>query len=108
MAKRQKMWIHKPPRQAKPKVPNTIKLDVDAKARELVDTVLKPEHVKPPSGDEHFNYIIDIYSKWHGNYFYFCTKYACPAQMGSGQANQLISNKKVSKIGHFLALNCLF
>ena len=78
MAKRQKMWIHKTPRRSKSKVTDTIKLDVDAKARELVDTVLKPEHVKPPSEDEQFNYIIDIYSKWHGNYFYFCTKYACP------------------------------
>jgi hypothetical protein len=78
MAKRQEMWIHKPPRRSKSKVTDTFKWDMETKAKELIETVLKPEHVKPPSGDEHFNYIIDIYSKWHGNYFYFCTKYACP------------------------------
>ena len=78
MAKRQKMWIRKPPKQPKSKVPDTIKLDVEAKARGLVDTVLKPGHIKALSGDERFNYIVDIYSKWHGNYFYFYSKYACP------------------------------
>jgi len=31
--------------------------------------VLKPPHVKPPSGDERFNYIVDIYSEWYRNYF---------------------------------------
>jgi len=72
------MRIHKPSRWSKSKVPDTIKKEVEAKARKLIETILKPKHVKPPSGDEHFNYIIDIYSKWHGNYFYFCTKYACP------------------------------
>ena len=25
-----------------------------------------------------FNYIVDIYTKWYRNYFYFCAKYACP------------------------------
>jgi hypothetical protein len=25
--------------------------------------------------NKEFNYLIDIYSKWHGNYFYFCEKY---------------------------------
>ena len=73
------MWIHKPPRQAKPKVPDTIKLDVEAKAREIVETILKPEHVKPPPKDKNFNYIVDVYSKWYRNYFYLCTKYACPS-----------------------------
>lgn len=78
MAKRQKMWIYKPPRRSKPKVPDTIKWNVEEKGRELVETILKPKHVKPPSGDERFNYIVDIYSKWYRNYFYFCTKYCCP------------------------------
>ena len=42
------------------------------------DTVLKPAHIKPPAGDERFNYIVDLYSRWYRNYFYFCSKYACP------------------------------
>lgn len=77
MAKIRKMWIRRPSRRSKPKVPDTIKQEAEAKARKLIETILKPKHVKSPSGNKHFNYIVDIYSKWHGNYFYFCTKYAC-------------------------------
>jgi hypothetical protein len=78
MAKSRKMWIFNPPKQAKPEPPNAIKATVSAEANELIETVLKPTHVKPPTGDEHFNYIVDIYSKWYGNCFYLCSKYACP------------------------------
>ena len=72
---RQKIWVYNPP---KPKVSNAIKRQVEAKATELVSTVLKPEHIKPPPRNPRWNYIVDIYTKWHRNYFYFCAKYACP------------------------------
>jgi len=78
MTKRQKTWIYKPPKHPKPKVPDTIKLEVEAKARELIESILKPEHVKAPPKDKNSNYIVDVYSKWYRNYFYFCSKYACP------------------------------
>ena len=77
MAKR-KMWVFSPTKQPKSKVPDTIKVSMEAKANNLIESFLKPNHVKPPSEDERFNYIIDIYSKWYQNYFYFCAKYACP------------------------------
>jgi hypothetical protein len=72
---RQKIWVHSPP---KPKVPDAVKVELEAKATELINTVLKPEHVKPPPKNAKWNYIIDLYTKWHRNYFYFCAKYACP------------------------------
>ena len=78
MAKRQRTWVYSPLKQAKPKLPSAVKANVTAEVNDLIDTVLKPPHVKPPSGDERFNYIVDIYSKWYRNYFYFCSKYACP------------------------------
>ena len=78
MAKRRKMWVFSPPKQPRPKVPDAVKANVEAKANNLIETVLKPNHVKPASEDERFNYIVDIYSKWYRNYFYFCAKYACP------------------------------
>ena len=77
MAKRQRTWVYSPLKQAKPKLPSAVKANVTAEVNDLIDTVLKPTHVKPPSGDERFNYIVDIYSKWYRNYFYFCSKYAC-------------------------------
>ena len=78
MAKRQRTWVYSPQRQPKPKVPEAIKTDLEAKASELVDSILKPMHVKPPREDEQFNYIVDIYTKWYRNYFYFCARYRCP------------------------------
>jgi hypothetical protein len=73
--RRQKMWVYSPP---KPKVSDAVKVRVEAKATEVVNTSLKPEYLKPPPKNARWNYIVDIYTKWHRNYFYFCTKYACP------------------------------
>ncbi|MCL0056326.1 hypothetical protein M1N81_02035 [Dehalococcoidia bacterium] len=78
MAKRQEIWIFRPVKQPKTKVTETVKKDLEVKASELIESVLKPKHVKPPSQDEPFNYIVDIYAKWYRNYFYFCAKYRCP------------------------------
>jgi hypothetical protein len=78
MAKRQKIWVKSPPGQPKSIVPEAIKAQLEVKAGELIDSILKPLHVKPPREDEQFNYIVDIYSKSYRDYFYFCSKYACP------------------------------
>lgn len=75
MAKQRKGWVYSP---KKPKVPEDIKASVKAKADTLVDNVLKPQHVKPPPDDIAWNYIVDIYTKWYRNYFYFCATYANP------------------------------
>jgi len=72
---RTKTWVYSPP---KPKVPDAVKVELKTKATELIDAVLKPEHVKPPPKNAKWNYIVDLYTKWHRNYFYFCAKYACP------------------------------
>ena len=73
---RQKMWVYSP---LKPKVMNVVKAELETKAAKLINTTLKPEHVKPPPKNAKWNYIVDMYTKWHGSYFYFCAKYACPA-----------------------------
>jgi hypothetical protein len=59
MTKSRKIWVFSPPKQAKPKLPDALKANVTAEANELIDTVLKPTHVKPPVGNERFNYIVD-------------------------------------------------
>jgi len=73
---REKIWVYNPP---KPKLPGTVKVYVEAKAMALVNDILKPEHVKPPPKNSKWNYIVDLYTKWHRNYFYFCARYACPS-----------------------------
>jgi hypothetical protein len=78
MPKTQKRWGYSPPRPPKPKVPEAIKLEMETKANALVESILKPTHIKPPPKDAKFNYIVDIFTKWHGGNFYFCSKYAVP------------------------------
>jgi len=60
MRKRQRTWVYSSQRQPRPKVPEAIKAKLEVKAGELVDSILKPMHVKPPCEDEQFNYIVDI------------------------------------------------
>jgi hypothetical protein len=78
MKGREKAWFFSPQKSPKPKVPENIKIEVETKANELIESFLKPEYIKPPPDDMRFNYVVDIYTKWYRNYFYFCAKYACP------------------------------
>ena len=79
MASRKKSWRPSPPKQTKPKVPPAVKADVERRANELVETVIKPKHIKPPPADSDFNYLADIYTKWVRHYFYFYATYHCPS-----------------------------
>jgi hypothetical protein len=78
MAKPRKEWIRSPAKSPKPAVPDAIKAELEVKAAHLIETVLKPKHVRPPKKDAQLNYITDIGGKWHGKYYYFVATYACP------------------------------
>jgi hypothetical protein len=65
MKKRQKAWVFCPEKSPKPMVPENIKAEVETKAKELVESFLKPEYIKPPPEDMRFNYVVDIYTKWY-------------------------------------------
>jgi len=78
MTQRGKTWRPTVQPSTKLKMPEMVKANVEARANDLINTALKPTHVRPASGDERFNSTVDIYSKWHGSSFYFCAKYACP------------------------------
>jgi hypothetical protein len=54
------------------------KTEVETKAKDLIDNVLKPKHVLPPPIEAQFNYMTDIRAKWYRNYFYFFSIYPCP------------------------------
>ncbi len=70
-----KQWVYSPPRASKPKAPERVKAEVQARADELVETFLKPNFVKEPPEDVRWNYVVDIYTKWYRNYLYFGAKY---------------------------------
>lgn len=78
MAKSQPRWHVSPPKRPKPKVPESVKMELERKAGELLESVLKPTHLAAPPQDVSFNYVVDLYFSWHGNCLYFCAKYACP------------------------------
>jgi hypothetical protein len=77
MAKPREPWNIRPAKK-KASVTASIKAEVETKAKNLIDNVLKPKYVLRPPAEAQFNYIIDIQAKWFRNCFYFCSSYACP------------------------------
>jgi hypothetical protein len=80
MVKTRKMWVYSPPKTPAPKMPASVKTEVEQKANALVESLLKPKNIQPPPAPDAFqhNYIADIYTKWYRHYFYFCAKYNVP------------------------------
>ena len=74
--KGRRVWTWAPTKPSS--VPENIKRDVSAQARALLESELKAKHIKPPPKDANFNYVVDVFTKWHGRYFYFVSKYASP------------------------------
>jgi hypothetical protein len=78
MAKQRKAWVFSPAKKSKLSLPGTDKEEVDAKAKELIDKVLKPKHIQPPPEGHQLNYITDMKTKWIGSTCYIISIYACP------------------------------
>ncbi len=78
MAKQRKAWVSSPASKSTSSLPGTVKDEVETKAKELIDKVLKPQHVQPPPEGSHSNYIIDISIQWLGSKCFFVSTYACP------------------------------
>ena len=72
-----KIWVYSPRPVPGTKVPIDVKSEVTQRAQGLVEE-WKPSYIKKPPKGYQFNYIVDLYTKWRGNYFYFCATYACP------------------------------
>ena len=75
-----KRWVYSPKSAPKPKVSDAVKKQVQERCDAFVETILKPRHIHPPREDQYFNYIVDLYTLWYRNFFYFCAKYRCPAE----------------------------
>lgn len=72
-----KRWVKT---EIKPKLFDATKKQVKATCDEFIDRVFRPHHVRTEPLDFRFNYIVDLYTKWYRNYFYFCTTYRCPSE----------------------------
>jgi len=72
-----KRWMKVHPKPASPKIPDDFKLEAQRKADAFLESYLKPTFLRPPPKDPKWNYIVEIFTKWHQRYFYFCSKYRC-------------------------------
>ncbi|MHB8766445.1 MAG: LexA family protein [Deferrisomatales bacterium] len=52
--------------------------EIQGRADEFVARELRPTAVQPPPTNPEWNYLVDLFTRWHGRYFYFMAKYACP------------------------------
>lgn len=68
-------WAMYPRKTSTTSLPEALKMEVTTKANELIETVLKPKYIQPPSANPQFNYIVNIYGKWYHKAFYFCAEY---------------------------------
>ena len=81
MAKRKQprmMWVYSPHMPKGSLLPEDVKREVALRAQRIVDE-WKPKHIKKPPKNYRFNYITDLYTKWHRQFFYFCATYTCPS-----------------------------
>jgi hypothetical protein len=80
MAKQRKAWVSGPAKKPNSSLLGTVKDELETKARELIETVLKPKHVLPTPEGSKFNSIVDITIKWLGSKCYFVSIYRTPTQ----------------------------
>ena len=78
MTRKQKTWVYSPKNTAKFSVPDRIKTEVANAGEKLVSDGLGRRMSNRRPKSPQFNYIVDIFTKWYRNYFYFVAKYACP------------------------------
>ncbi|HEY4759667.1 MAG TPA: hypothetical protein VIH42_03720 [Thermoguttaceae bacterium] len=80
MAKKKpgRRWTWALSKKYKLKEPDDIKAELDAMAKELIEKVLNPKYIKPPPKKPRWNFPLDIWTKWHGSFFYFSSTWASP------------------------------
>jgi hypothetical protein len=70
--------MYVPPKPPGPKLPENVKSEVQRKGDEFVEFFLKSNFIKEPPKDQRWNYLVDIFTKWHQRYFYFCSTWRSP------------------------------
>jgi hypothetical protein len=79
-SRKKKTWVYSPPRKSKPKVPENLKQELYEKGNKIVEEIFKPEYLEPVPENLTLNHLVDIYTKWYRNSFYFCSEYKCPPE----------------------------
>jgi hypothetical protein len=82
MAKKKRQqfgWVPaKPSKPSKP--PDDLKKLVTDRAQELIEQSLRAKYIEEEPRNPQFNYVVDLFTKWRGRFFYFMAKFACPGE----------------------------
>lgn len=70
--KRKRQWSFSPKKPPKPKLSVGEKHTIQDCLQPIVEDFKKKI---PKNPHKEFNYLVDVYSKWFQNYFYFCEKF---------------------------------
>ncbi len=70
-------WVYHPTSKPGTKPPDSLKLEVVEAAGEIIAD-WKKKFIRPAPKGHDFNYLIDLYTRWRGNYFYLMGTFACP------------------------------
>jgi hypothetical protein len=60
-------WVYDPAgafRRSKQPVPRDIQLEVERRAQELSDSILKPRYLQSPPKETELNYLVDLYPEF--------------------------------------------
>lgn len=71
--KRKKMWVLSSAGKSKVKLTDWKKNEIENNCQPLIKR-FKQQFIKE-NPNKQFNYLTDIYTKWRGNYLYFCEKF---------------------------------
>ena len=71
--KKRKAWISAPQGKSKKTISEFEKQRITDDCQPLIEQ-FKTQYIRS-NPDKRFNYLIDIYTRWRGNYLYFCEKY---------------------------------
>lgn len=71
MTRNQKIWTQSTKKYVKMSVPDRIMEQVSRTGQLLISDELRAKYVNPAPENPHFNYIVDLFTKWHRTYFYF-------------------------------------
>lgn len=75
-----KAWAPRAVKARKHKVSDSLKETTLLQAQQLIVTIKKQRLREPPENPE-YNYVIDVWAKWHRNYLHIGATYACPSPM---------------------------
>jgi transposase len=70
-------WVYDPAgafRRSKKPLPADLPHEVGRRAQELIDSTLKPRYLPPPPKQTELNFLVDLYARWRGPFFYFCSR----------------------------------